>query len=87
VTNDNPRTESPEAIRQDVLAGFDPASEVLEIGDRRRAIAEVIARADAADVVLIAGKGHEAYQEISDVRHAYRDSDEVQQALAARSGA
>lgn len=87
VTDDNPRTESPEAIRQDVLAGFVPAAEVLEIGDRRRAIAEVIARAEPDDVVLIAGKGHEAYQEISGVRHAYRDSDEVQKALAVRSEA
>lgn len=87
VTDDNPRTESPEAIRQDVLAGFNDAEGVLEIGDRRRAIAEVMARAEADDVVLIAGKGHEAYQEINGVRHAYSDSDEVRQALAARSRA
>lgn len=83
VTDDNPRSEAPEAIRQDVLAGFDHPQAVLDIGERRRAIAEVIARADAADVVLVAGKGHEAYQEINGVRHAYRDGDEVERALAA----
>ncbi|MDN6179575.1 MAG: UDP-N-acetylmuramoyl-L-alanyl-D-glutamate--2,6-diaminopimelate ligase [Halomonas subglaciescola] len=87
VTDDNPRSESPAAIRQAILAGFGDAAEVLEVGERRRAIAEAIARADRNDVVLIAGKGHEPYQEIDGVRHAYRDSDEVQQALAARSGA
>lgn len=85
VTDDNPRTEAPDSIRQDILAGFDDSADVEEIGDRRRAIAEVIARAGAEDVILIAGKGHEAYQEINDVRHPYRDSDEVRQAMLARS--
>lgn len=85
VTDDNPRSESPAVIRQGIVAGFEDSSAVLDIGERRRAIAEVIARADADDVVLIAGKGHEAYQEIDGVRHAYLDGDEVERALAARS--
>ncbi|WNK21425.1 UDP-N-acetylmuramoyl-L-alanyl-D-glutamate--2,6-diaminopimelate ligase [Halomonas piscis] len=85
VTDDNPRSESPAAIREDIVAGFEDPSAVLDIGERRRAIAEVIARAEVDDVILVAGKGHEAYQEIDGVRHDYLDGDEVERALAARS--
>nr|WP_298057651.1 UDP-N-acetylmuramoyl-L-alanyl-D-glutamate--2,6-diaminopimelate ligase [uncultured Halomonas sp.] len=86
VTDDNPRHESAEQIRQQILAGFSAAAQPVEIGDRREAVASVIQQAAASDVVLIAGKGHEAYQDIQGVRHAYADSEEIQKAFAARSG-
>ncbi|HDZ46047.1 hypothetical protein LCGC14_0054270 [marine sediment metagenome] len=85
VTDDNPRHESAGQIRQQILAGFSDAAQPIEIGDRREAVASAISQASAQDVVLIAGKGHEAYQEINGVRHAYADSDEIQRAFATRS--
>ena len=63
VTDDNPRSEDPAAIRRDVLAG---AAGATEIGDRREAIAAAIAAAGAEDVVLVAGKGHEQGQIVGD---------------------
>ena len=63
VTDDNPRSEDPAAIRKAVLAG---APGAIEVGDRRAAIAEAIAMAKAGDIVLVAGKGHEQGQIIGD---------------------
>ena len=63
VTDDNPRSEDPAAIRKAVLAG---AADAIEVGDRRAAIAEAIAMAKAGDIVLVAGKGHEQGQVIGD---------------------
>lgn len=85
VTDDNPRHEPAGQIRQQILAGFSDAAQPIEIGDRREAVASAIRQASAQDVVLIAGKGHEAYQEIKGVRHAYADSDEIQRAFVIRS--
>ncbi len=74
VTDDNPRSEDPDAIRRAVLAGTaGSAAEVLDIGDRRAAIAEALRRAAPGDVVLIAGKGHESGQEVAGVLHAFDD--------------
>ncbi|MBP5981024.1 MAG: UDP-N-acetylmuramoyl-L-alanyl-D-glutamate--2,6-diaminopimelate ligase [Halomonas sp.] len=87
VTDDNPRGESAEQIRQQIMAGLSSAITPLEIGDRRLAISQTIQQAGDNDVVLIAGKGHEAYQEINGVRHAYNDEDEVLGAFALRSHA
>lgn len=84
VTDDNPRHESAAQIRQQILAGFSEATKPMEIADRREAVASAICKASAQDVVLIAGKGHEAYQEISGVRHAYADSDEIYRAFVLR---
>jgi len=80
VTSDNPRTENPEAIVSDILAGS--GHEVLVEMDRHRAIRESIAAARRHDIVLIAGKGHEDYQEIAGVRHHFSDAEEVRAALA-----
>jgi UDP-N-acetylmuramoyl-L-alanyl-D-glutamate--2,6-diaminopimelate ligase len=63
VTDDNPRSEDPAAIRKAVLAG---APDAIEVGDRRSAIGEAIAMAKAGDIVLVAGKGHEQGQIIGD---------------------
>ena len=86
VTDDNPRGEAPEAIRAQVLAGLDETmgGEVREVDGRGAAIARVLAEAAPDDVVLIAGKGHEDYQEVAGVRHAFSDLAEAERGLARR---
>jgi len=71
VTSDNPRTEKPEAIIDDILGGMGEGTGRFEVvPDRREAIARAIALANPGDAVLIAGKGHEDYQIIgAEVRH------------------
>jgi UDP-N-acetylmuramoyl-L-alanyl-D-glutamate--2,6-diaminopimelate ligase len=74
VTDDNPRGEDPAAIRKAVLAGAAGGrATVLEIGDRRAAIAEALSRAGTGDVVLVLGKGHETGQEVDGVVHPFDD--------------
>ncbi len=87
VTSDNPRHEPPAAILEQIVAGQDRRDRATVIEDRRVAIAETIARADPRDVLLIAGKGHEDYQEIAGVKHPFSDVAEATVALAARTGA
>lgn len=83
VTDDNPRTEDPAAIRAAMLAGTrDAVAEVIEVGERRTAIAEALARARAGDIVLVAGKGHEAGQEVLGVIHPFDDRVVVREELA-----
>lgn len=86
VTSDNPRHESPRAIIDDILAGVRKtgAKHALHVEiDRARAIFEAIGGAHQGDVVLIAGKGHEDYQEIGDERHPFSDAAMARKALAA----
>lgn len=87
VTSDNPRSEKAEAIISQVLLGLSHAECVEVQADRGRAIAETVAAAGPADVVLIAGKGHEDYQEIAGVKHAFSDQAHAQAALARRVAA
>jgi UDP-N-acetylmuramoyl-L-alanyl-D-glutamate--2,6-diaminopimelate ligase len=87
VTSDNPRGESPAAIVAQIVAGIEELpsrshTEVVE--DRRTAIAQAIAEASARDVIVLAGKGHEDYQEIAGVRHPFSDVAEATQALMQR---
>ncbi|MEJ7833517.1 MAG: UDP-N-acetylmuramoyl-L-alanyl-D-glutamate--2,6-diaminopimelate ligase [Nocardioides sp.] len=85
VTDDNPRTEDPAAIRAAMLDGTrDGPAEVVEIGDRRAAVREAVARARAGDIVLIAGKGHETGQEIDGVVHPFDDRVVAREALGER---
>jgi UDP-N-acetylmuramoyl-L-alanyl-D-glutamate--2,6-diaminopimelate ligase len=77
VTSDNPRTEDPQKIVDQVADGAFDGNPVAKIVDRRVAIARVLAGAGADDVVLIAGKGHEDYQEIMGVRHPFSDVEEA----------
>ena len=83
VTDDNPRTEDPAAIRAEVLAGVEPGAraEVREVGDRHAAIAAAIEVARAGDVVLVAGKGHETGQEVDGVVHPFDDRAVVRELL------
>lgn len=84
VTSDNPRSEKPEVIISQILLGLVPGDTVQVEPDRARAIAGALSQAQAADVVLIAGKGHEDYQEIAGLRHAFSDKLHAQAALGAR---
>ncbi|MEG0603951.1 MAG: UDP-N-acetylmuramoyl-L-alanyl-D-glutamate--2,6-diaminopimelate ligase [Acinetobacter sp.] len=86
LTSDNPRTENPEQIFADMKQGIDFAEHnVHEIHDRREAIKFVVAQAQAGDIVVIAGKGHENYQEVDGVRHWFDDVVEVQSAINAQA--
>jgi UDP-N-acetylmuramoyl-L-alanyl-D-glutamate--2,6-diaminopimelate ligase len=86
VTSDNPRTEKPEAIIDDIMVGFrDPSSERLTVEpDRRKAIELAIKTARADDIVLLAGKGHETYQIIGDKKFDFSDKDIARQCLKER---
>ena len=81
-TSDNPRTERPEDILADMESGvIDLDKKYLSITDRRQAIATAAALASVGDIVLIAGKGHETYQEICGVRHHFDDMEEIKNVL------
>ncbi|MBI5785704.1 MAG: UDP-N-acetylmuramoyl-L-alanyl-D-glutamate--2,6-diaminopimelate ligase [Rhodocyclales bacterium] len=82
VTSDNPRSEDPEAIVAGIVGGM-KAKPGVEV-DRARAVATAIADAAARDVVLLAGKGHEAYQDIAGVRHPFSDLEHARTALEQR---
>ena len=84
VTDDNPRSEDPAAIRAAVLAGAAGPGEVVEIGDRRLAIREAIGRARTGDIVIVAGKGHETGQEVAGVVHPFDDREVVREELSTR---
>jgi len=87
-TSDNPRNEPPAFILLQIVAGLKGSQErVKVIEDRRLAIAHAVRHADARDVILIAGKGHEDYQEVMGVKHHFSDSEEAAAALAQRAGA
>ncbi|WP_457807882.1 UDP-N-acetylmuramoyl-L-alanyl-D-glutamate--2,6-diaminopimelate ligase [Kushneria sp. EE4] len=83
VTDDNPRGESPDEIRRMILGEMPDGTSVREVPGRARAIAEVIENAEPGDVILLAGKGHEDYQEIQGVRHPFSDIDVASLALEA----
>ncbi|MGE8496188.1 MAG: UDP-N-acetylmuramoyl-L-alanyl-D-glutamate--2,6-diaminopimelate ligase [Pseudomonas sp.] len=83
VTDDNPRSESPAQIFDDIRAGFASAQSVRFVHGRGNAIAQLIAESTAEDVLVLAGKGHEDYQEVNGVRQPFSDLDEAAKALAA----
>ena len=82
VTSDNPRTEDPEAIIKNIVAGLDHPEEAVFVVDRREAIALGIRMARENDTVLIAGKGHETYQEIKDRRIHFDDREVAREFLS-----
>ena len=79
ITSDNPRFEEPQDIINDMLAGLNAQQmkKVISIADRREAIRTAAMMAEKGDVILIAGKGHEDYQEIKGVKHHFDDREEV----------
>jgi len=81
LTSDNPRFEEPEEILKDMKAGIEPSmvGKVLTIVDRREAIRTAYMLANSGDIVLIAGKGHENYQEIKGVKHHFDDKEVIQE--------
>lgn len=83
LTSDNPRTEKPEDILAEMKAGLtiEEVGRSLTIADRREAIRTAIMLAKPSDIILIAGKGHEPYQEINGVRHHFDDREEVRNAF------
>jgi UDP-N-acetylmuramoyl-L-alanyl-D-glutamate--2,6-diaminopimelate ligase len=82
VTSDNPRHEEPQAIIADILPGMqDATARVIVEPDRRQAIAAALDEAREGDIVLIAGKGHEDYQEIAGVKHPFDDRKVVRELL------
>jgi UDP-N-acetylmuramoyl-L-alanyl-D-glutamate--2,6-diaminopimelate ligase len=84
LTSDNPRSESPSAILAQLRAGLRRVPHQVE-EDRARAIDAALQAADPADVVLIAGKGHETYQEIGRERIAFSDVEKAREALRSRA--
>jgi UDP-N-acetylmuramyl-tripeptide synthetase len=87
LTSDNPRSESPAFILSQILAGIPGHDEVDVMEDRHLAIDHALTQAKAHDVVLIAGKGHEATQEVAGVKTPFSDVDEARAALLARLAA
>ena len=85
LTSDNPRSEEPQNILNQMRAGLKQASNAIVITDRAQAIAETVQQARAQDVVLVAGKGHEDYQEIAGIKHPFSDVQHARAALTARA--
>jgi len=86
ITSDNPRGEAPEQVLADIEAGLDAAAPRLVLADRREAIQRAVLEAGSRDVLLVAGKGHEDYQEIMGQRLPFSDVDEGRAALIRRAG-
>lgn len=91
ITSDNPRTEKPIDIIQDIFSGVSNHEKVRSLEDRREAISDVIAKAESGDCILVAGKGHEDYQEINGQRLPFSDHaialDALKQRVANQKGA
>ena len=83
ITSDNPRFEEPQDIINDMLAGLDAEQKqkTISICDRREAIRAAAMMAQPGDVILVAGKGHEPYQEIKGVKHHFDDHEEIKKAF------
>lgn len=83
LTSDNPRNEDPETILLDMMAGItvDRKKTTLLISDRRQAIRTACVMAESGDIVLVAGKGHETYQEINGTKYHFDDREELREAL------
>ena len=86
LTNDNPRDESPQSIAQQIMAGWGEQKVGIHVElDRKIAIEWAVQHASEIDVILVAGKGHEDYQEIAGIKHAFSDLAHAQAALKQRT--
>ena len=81
LTSDNPRLEEPGAIIEQMKSGLEPGARYLAITDRRGAIKAAVALARPGDIILVAGKGHETYQDVGGVKHHFDDREEVRAAF------
>ena len=81
LTSDNPRLEEPGAIIEQMKFGLEPGARYLAITDRREAIKAAVALARPGDIILVAGKGHETYQDVGGVKHHFDDREEVRAAF------
>jgi UDP-N-acetylmuramoyl-L-alanyl-D-glutamate--2,6-diaminopimelate ligase len=87
ITSDNPRTEEPGSILDEIVAGFESREKLVMVeADRRTAIEQALADAEPEDVVLIAGKGHEDYQIVGTTKHHFDDVEECERVLKALVG-
>ena len=85
ITSDNPRDEDPQAIIDDIKIGMAKTDgKYVEIPDRKEAIAYAIHHGEPGDIIVLAGKGHEDYQEINGVKHHFSDSEVVREAFNER---
>jgi UDP-N-acetylmuramoyl-L-alanyl-D-glutamate--2,6-diaminopimelate ligase len=86
LTSDNPRNEEPDAILADMLKGVGPsdAGKVLVISDRRQAIKTAVTMAGPGDIILVAGKGHETYQEIKGTKYHFDDREVIQEMFGSK---
>jgi UDP-N-acetylmuramoyl-L-alanyl-D-glutamate--2,6-diaminopimelate ligase len=84
VTSDNPRSEDPRTIVQEVESGMARCN-YTTVQERREAITMAVERAESGDILLIAGKGHEEYQEIRGVRYRFSDREVVEAAIRERA--
>jgi UDP-N-acetylmuramoyl-L-alanyl-D-glutamate--2,6-diaminopimelate ligase len=84
ITSDNPRTEPPEAIVAEIVAGVEPSRSYTAMVDRREAIAHAIAEARPRDTVVFAGKGHETYQIVGQTRRHFDDREVAREVLHLR---
>lgn len=86
ITSDNPRSEDPDSIIDDAMEGFKNREKVIRITSRKEAIQEAVTTSEPGSIVLIAGKGHETYQEINGKRIHFDDSEIGRDALKKRNG-
>ena len=86
VTDDNPRSEDPAGIAADIVKGFSGEHSYRVVHDRAQAIAEAVALAGPEDLVLVAGKGHEAWQEVAGQKLPFSDAEQVRQHLKLNGG-
>jgi len=81
LTDDNPRSEDGQLIIDDIIAGMPSSESVWVMRDRAQAIAQTVANLNADDLVLVAGKGHEAFQQVGDLKLPFNDAEHVAKAL------
>lgn len=82
LTSDNPRFEDPDEIISQMKAGLDPTSKYIAITSREEAIRAAVTMASPGDIILVAGKGHETYQDVAGVKHHFDDKEEVLKAFS-----
>ncbi|MCL9685616.1 UDP-N-acetylmuramoyl-L-alanyl-D-glutamate--2,6-diaminopimelate ligase [Legionella maioricensis] len=81
ITSDNPRSENPDVIVNEIADGIVNSTHVIKLVNREEAIAHALKEADKDDIILIAGKGHEAYQQIGSIKHVFSDQEVVKRLI------